>query len=172
MMSCKVAVIGAGPYGLSIAAYLHSRRLEPMVFGRVMGFWKKNMPKGMLLRSPWEGSHIGDPNQAFTLDHFGAAEGIRKDAPIPLDSFVRYGEWFQRAAVPAVDARAVTRVECIPNGFSLSLEDGDTFRTRMVVVATGLSGHEYRPPQFAQLPAALASHSSEHASLDRFAGKH
>lgn len=171
MFSYDVAIIGAGPYGLSIAAHVRAERLDTVVFGRVMGFWKNTMPKGMLLRSPWTGSHFGDPNRALTLDHFAAAEGVTRSEPIPLDFFIRYGEWFQRAAVPQLDQRTVTRVECIPNGFQLSLEDGDTVRARRVVVATGLEGHEHRPPQFSQLPPEAVSHSSGHRSLQHFAGK-
>src|SRR5579872_3897996 len=171
MLPCEVVVIGAGPYGLAIAAHLRAQRLETLSFGHVMSFWKQNMPKGMFLRSPWTGSHIGDPSHALTIDHFAASQGVPQREPIPLEFFIRYGEWFQRAAVPEVDDRFIMRVDCLPSGFSLSLEDGETVRARQVVVATGLTGHENRPPQFAGLPSELASHSSEHASLAHFAGK-
>jgi hypothetical protein len=171
MLSCEAAVIGAGPYGLAIAAHLRAERLETLVFGQVMSFWKRNMPKGMLLRSPWAGSHIGDPSRALTLDHFAATQGGERREPLPLQFFVRYGEWFQRAGVPDVDERFVSRIECVPNGFVLLLEDGEAVRARQVVIATGLEGHEYRPPQFAELPPELASHSSEHGSLAYFVGK-
>ena len=171
MTSCEIAIIGAGPYGLSIAAHLRAGGLEPLVFGRVMSFWKQSMPEGMLLRSPWEGSHIGDPSRGLTLDHFGASVRTRRQEPIPLEFFVRYGEWFQRAAVPDVDSRSVDRIESVPSGFALSLEDGETVRARRVVVATGLAGHEHRPPQFVGLPSELATHASEHSSFKRLAGK-
>jgi D-aspartate ligase len=136
-----------------------------------MGFWKQSMPVGMLLRSPWEASHIGDPSRSLTLDHFEAAQGVRREEPIPLEFFIRYGEWFQRAAVPDVDTRHVARVDYSAQGFTLSLRDGEVVRARRVVVASGLKGHEQRPGQFAGLPAELATHASEHASLGRFKGK-
>src|SRR5579871_442387 len=172
MTLCEVAVIVAGPYGLSVAAHLHSRNLAPVVFGDVMGFWKTSMPKGIVLRSPLEGSHIGHPDQALTLDHFLSVEGVERREPVPIEFFIRYGEWFQRAAVAAVDPRRVCRVESLPHGFSVSTEDGSTIRARRVVVATGLAGHEYRPPQFTHLASELATHCSAHSSLDRFAGRH
>ena len=59
----QVAIIGAGPYGLALAAHLRGRGVEPAVFGRPMSFWEEHMPKGMLLRSPWRASHISDPDR-------------------------------------------------------------------------------------------------------------
>ena len=71
MASCDVAVIGAGPYGLSAAAHLRTvKGLEVRLFGEPMSFWDRHMPAGMLLRSPWEASHISDPDGAFTLDAY------------------------------------------------------------------------------------------------------
>ena len=52
MNNYDVAVIGAGPYGLSVAAHLREQSLKVIVFGRPMSFWDRNMPVGMLLRSP------------------------------------------------------------------------------------------------------------------------
>jgi cation diffusion facilitator CzcD-associated flavoprotein CzcO len=46
-----VAIIGAGPYGLSVAAHLRSRGREPRVFGDPMKLWRMQMPKGMRLTS-------------------------------------------------------------------------------------------------------------------------
>src|SRR5258708_26015780 len=94
--TCEVAVIGAGPYGLAAASHLRSAGVETIVFGRAMEFWKHNMPQGMFLRSGWPGSHISDPRQQLSLDRFSATGQLPKCERIPLDSFVRYGEWFQR----------------------------------------------------------------------------
>jgi cation diffusion facilitator CzcD-associated flavoprotein CzcO len=44
---CDVAVIGAGPYGLAAAAHLRAANVSTHVFGEPMGFWRRNMPKGM-----------------------------------------------------------------------------------------------------------------------------
>ena len=46
----EIAVIGAGPYGLSIAAHMADANISTRVFGDTMSFWR-NMPKGMKLRS-------------------------------------------------------------------------------------------------------------------------
>ena len=51
-MHCDVAVIGAGPYGLSAGAHLKAKGIAVRVFGEPMEFWANKMPEGMLLRSP------------------------------------------------------------------------------------------------------------------------
>jgi len=68
MTACDVAIIGAGPYGLSAAAHLRTvKGLEVRVFGEPMSFWDYNMPVGMLLRSNWTATQIADPNRSLTL---------------------------------------------------------------------------------------------------------
>ena len=44
-------VIGAGPYGLSTAAHAKRHGIETLLVGDPMGFWRRHMPEGMLLRS-------------------------------------------------------------------------------------------------------------------------
>src|ERR1039458_8844169 len=72
------AIIGAGPYGLSIAAHLRHRGIPFRIFGRPMDSWLQHMPKGMMLKSDGFASDIYDPEQAFTLRQFSAEQGDRK----------------------------------------------------------------------------------------------
>ena len=169
--SCQVAIVGSGPYGLAAAAYLRSAHVETRVFGESMEFWRRQMPVGMFLRSSWEASHISDPHHALTLDAYQAAHGVELSRPVPLDDFVAYGEWFQRQAAPDLDRRRVARIEPASAGFLLLLEDGEPLRAQRVVVATGIAPFAHRPAPFDALPPALASHSSDHGDLRRFAGR-
>ena len=169
---CDVAVIGAGPYGLSAAAHLRTvKGLETRVFGEAMSFWAQNMPTGMFLRSGWTATHIADPHNALTLEAFQAASGTSFSRPVPLDCFVEYGRWYQQQAVPDLDRRVVARVESASKGFRMEFADGETMRARRVVVATGIGRFAWRPPEFKDLPGSLVSHASEHHDLHRFAGK-
>ena len=71
MTKCDIAIIGAGPYGLSVTAHLRTiKGLDVCTFGEPMCFWQRNMPTGMLLRSGWVASQIADPNQSLTLETF------------------------------------------------------------------------------------------------------
>jgi len=172
MTKCDVAIIGAGPYGLSATAHLRTvNGLDVHTFGEPMSFWEDKMPVGMLLRSGWAATHIADPNQSLTLEAFRAASCIHFSSPVPLDRFVDYGHWYQRQAVPGLDRRKIARVESDEKGFRLILHEGETVLARRLVVAAGISSFAWRPPQFAGLPSSLASHTSEHREFKRFANK-
>ena len=169
--SCNVTVIGAGPYGLSAAAYLRAAGVEKRIFGETMSFWEQQMPAGMCLRSSWDASHIADPKNEFTLDAYRDQNGNHIGKPIPLDRFVGYGQWFQRKAVPDLERRHVRGVDLDPRGFKVSLADGEEFVSKRVVLAAGISTFAVRPRVFEGIPAALASHSTEQKDLSIFKGK-
>jgi cation diffusion facilitator CzcD-associated flavoprotein CzcO len=172
MTDCDVAIIGAGPYGLSAAAHLRSvKGLEVRVFGEPMSFWDRNMPVGMFLRSNWTATRIADPDYALTLEAYQASTGDQFSLPVPLDSFIRYGLWYQRQAVPDLDQRRIVRVEGNLGAFRLLLESGEVVSTRRVVVATGIGSFVRRPAEFQSLPSSLASHTSVHRDFTQFAGK-
>jgi cation diffusion facilitator CzcD-associated flavoprotein CzcO len=168
---CEVIVIGAGPYGLAVAAHLRARGVATLVFGEAMSFWRRHMPKGMFLRSPWGATHISDPPCALTLDAFLAATGGARVAPLPLETFIAYGKWVQAHAAPDLDPRKVERIETASAGFRVIPTEGKPVHAPRVVVAMGLAHQEFRPDAFAQAPRELVSHSSDHESFDRFRGK-
>ena len=172
MTGCDIVIIGAGPYGIAASAHLRAiKGLDVRTFGEPMVFWQRNMPKGMLLRSGWEASHIADPNQSLTLDIFRKESGNHFSSPVPLDRFVDYGLWHQRHSIPDVDRRKIVTVEPAARGFRLILEDGESVLANRVVIAAGISSFTWRPPEFDSLPASLATHTSEHIDFESFAGK-
>ena len=172
MITCDVAIVGAGPYGLSAAAHLKAANgLDIHVFGEPMSFWERHMPKWMLLRSPLPGSHLSDPRKALTLQAYQAASGNAITAPLPLCRFIDYGRWFQCQAVPNADSRRIVRVEKNGAGFRLTVEDGEIWKAHRVIIAAGIETFAWRPEQFRHLPQELASHSCDHRDLSLFAGK-
>jgi thioredoxin reductase len=166
----QVAVLGAGPYGLSVAAHLLAAGIPTVVFGKPMDFWKE-MPRGMYLRSAWSASSLGAPRGRYCLDHYVQSTGTPVTKPIPLEDFVDYGLWFQRQAVPDVDETHVRTVDRAGSTFRLQLEDGRTVLARRVVVATGIRGFARLPELARELPRALATHSQDHGNFDAFSGK-
>ena len=50
-VSNNIVIIGAGPYGLSVAAHLSARGIGYRIFGKPMANWQQKMPRGMLLKS-------------------------------------------------------------------------------------------------------------------------
>jgi thioredoxin reductase len=169
---CDVAIIGAGPYGLAVAAHLRAVNVSIRVFGNAMSFWRGNMPEGMKLRSPWIATHIADPLDRYRLDDYFAEAGLPQPDQLPVENFIDYGMWFQQRVAPDLDTRAVRQVDALDDGFHLVLDDGESFFAKRVVMATGLLNHEHRPAQFDGLPRALVSHSCEHTDSGRFRGRH
>lgn len=167
---CDIAIIGAGPYGLAAAAHLHAGNgLAIRVFGEPMSFWERQMPAGMVLRSPYVASNISDPERGLTLDDFELT-GQPLSRPVGLEQFVDYGRWFQRQAFAQLDGRSVERVD--KNGsFRLEMGDGERLHARRVIVAGGIMPFAWTPPVFRGISPNLASHSSHHRDLGRFAGR-
>jgi hypothetical protein len=171
LSDCNVSIIGAGPYGLSAAAYLRAAGVETRVFGEPMSFWENQMPIGMCLRSNWGASHIADPKGELTLDEYCRQNGNHVSKPIPLQRFVDYGHWFQRRSVPNLEKRQVATIDLDRRGFRVSLTDGEQFISRRVVVAAGISTFASRPAAFEGVPSTLASHSSQQNDLRKFKGQ-
>jgi FAD-dependent urate hydroxylase len=169
--STDVAVIGAGPYGLSLAAHLSAAGVRRRIFGEPMGFWCENMPRGMVLKSQGAASSLHDPLGIYSLEAYClSTQGRCFDyrTPVPRDVFVEYGGWFQRNAVPDVERILVTDVTRCDDGFELTLAGSERVRARSVVVAVGMKYFSYVPPVLSQLPGDLVSHSSDHTDLAAF----
>lgn len=166
-----VVVVGAGPYGLSVAAHLLAKGLKVAVFGRPLSLWRENMPEGMLLRSYWWATNLSDPHKQYSFDRYCAVHNLETPDPLPIEMFVDYGLWFQQNCVPNVDETYVASIENKQNHFEVTLEDGRIIHSQKVVMAPGLQYFVYCPSLYAQLSPEVVSHASIHRAFERFAGK-
>jgi len=166
-------IIGAGPYGLSMAAHFKNHGIPFRIFGRPMDSWVAHMPKGMHLKSDGFASNIYDPNAELTLERFCAERQIQyahTGIPVRLDTFSAYGMAFRERIVPELEEKMVVSVERSSQGFLVRLEDGETISARRVVLAVGITHFEYVPENLAQLPSEFLTHSYRHRELDGFKG--
>jgi thioredoxin reductase len=169
-----VAIVGAGPYGLSLAAHLRKAGVSMRHFGHVMSLWRGHMPTGMFLKSQGFASSLSSPGGTHTLAAFCAATGrpyADYGLPVPLDTFIAYGRWFTEQLVPGVEETTVTGITAKPGCFELALATGERARARRVVVAAGVEHFAWLPGELTGLPADICTHASAHVDLSIFDGK-
>jgi thioredoxin reductase len=170
----EIAVVGAGPYGLSIAAHLRKLGLSFRIFGPAMDTWISHMPKGMCLKSDGFASDLYDPDGALTLKKYCAEQSIPyadMGLPVRLQTFTEYGLAFRDRMVPELENKKVVGIKRTQDGFSLTLDDGETFSARRVVLAVGVTHFEYVPENLSHLPAQFLSHSARHRELAALKGR-
>jgi thioredoxin reductase len=173
-MTTDIAIIGAGPYGLSLAASLRSRKVEHRIFGTPMQTWRTHMPAGMKLKSEGFASSLYDGAGDLTLGAYCSERRINyRDTglPVTLDLFCTYGLAFQNRKVPHLEMKDAVRLERDAAGFRIELANGEICRARRVVIATGISHYEHVPETLRGLPVELAGHASQYRDLEAFAGQ-
>jgi thioredoxin reductase len=174
MKKTEVAIIGAGPYGLSIAAHLRARGIGFRIFGNPMDTWLKHMPKGMRLKSEGFASCLYDAGDSFNLEAYCLEKGLpyaHIGRPVPLDVFSAYGLEFQKRFVPNLENKLVASLRKTAEGFRIQLEDEEVALAERVVMAVGLTHYDYLPPELKGFPEELVSHSSQHNTIEEFKGR-
>ena len=173
-VAVTVAIIGAGPYGLSIAAHLRSLGIPYRIFGTPVDTWARHMPAGMLLKSDGFASSLSDPDDKGTLATYCLDRGIPyhpTDLPVPLEVFVDYARDFQERFVPDLEERQVVSLDKTGGTFTLVLDDGETLTADLVVGAIGITHFGRIPEELSGLRPELVSHSSDHHDLAGWAGR-
>jgi hypothetical protein len=176
----EVVVVGAGPYGLSIAAHLRRAGVGVRIFGDRMASWRHHMPAGMYLKSTPDASSLSAPTPGSTIFDYCAAigsEALTKEDAIPIDLFIDYGLWFADRHVPDVEPESVVAVRSAGPEFEVQLSSGEELRTDSVIVACGVIPYAYTPPELLTISPAgpsangLLSHTAQHAELSAFSGR-
>ncbi|GAA3932128.1 hypothetical protein GCM10023085_11790 [Actinomadura viridis] len=162
-------VVGAGPYGLSVAAHLSHLGLDARVIGTPMEFWDTGIPRAAHLTSEPLASSLAAPIEgaAFTDRH----PGWRTGRPIPVPTFAGYGRWFAGHLVPFAEDAQVLRIDPARDRHDVLLSTGEVARARAVVVAVGMRPFAHVPPVLSALPAGLRTHSVAHRDLRCFADR-
>jgi cation diffusion facilitator CzcD-associated flavoprotein CzcO len=159
---------------LSLAAHLSAQDVDFRIAGTSMGAWVSTMPDGMHLKSEGFASSLFEPTGTFTLGAFCAAEGIHyadTGVPVKKDTFVSYGQAFQRQYVPMLEERTAVAIKRHGDGFTTQFADGGRITSRRVISAVGVERYAQLPPAVQTLPVTLCSHSSRHSSFAQFSGQ-
>ncbi len=174
MLQVETAIIGAGPYGLSISAHLRAAGLPFQIFGTPLESWRAFMPEGMFLKSEPFASSLWDPQCNFTLERFLSERQIHYQPvrnPVSLAQFLDYAEWFRQGAVGEICDVKVKRIRRNSHNFALDLADGRSLEARRVILATGQMAFRYVPPEISDLPEPLCKHSTLLGDVKAYSGR-
>lgn len=165
-------VVGAGPFGLAMAAEAAERGIDHLVLGKSMSFWREHMPAGMVLRSAADW-HL-DPAGRDTIERFLSTRGrIPSDVePLPLDLYLEYASWFEATKGIHVRSARVVRLDRSGDRFAAILDDGSVVTAERVLLALGYASFAHVPREIAALlPPEARSHTSGCVAPARFAGR-
>jgi cation diffusion facilitator CzcD-associated flavoprotein CzcO len=170
MQEVTLLVVGAGPYGVAIAAHAIEMGVDTVVVGHPMGFWTDHMPEGMFLRSgtDWhlDASSI-DTFEAFIEDCGLSTADID---PVPIAVFLDYASWFQSQKHVSVRDQLVLRLERNDDGFMAWLDDETQIAARAVVAAPGAAYFRQFPEWATHLPEGVGAHTCDLVRLHELAG--
>ena len=149
--STDLLILGAGPFGLAIAAYAQEQGIAHQVVGVPMGFWCNNMPEGMLLRSTcdWSLDPLGIHSIDAYLDKLG--KRCRQVEPLSRNFYLDYANWFQEEkAIRSIDRRVTSLVSDGTDLLAITA-DGGRIRSRCVVLAIGFGNFAHVPSELAPM---------------------
>ncbi len=167
-----VAIIGGGPYGLSLASHLAARNVPHRIFGQPMAFWSQIARAGSrrYLKSYCFGTNISSPHPGSTFADYNEPRGLETFEPCSIANFAEYGLWFQERHVDWIEPVDVANVSRRGQGYLLTLSNGDAVEASDVIVATGLANFAKMPHALRALPGALATHTARVDSFAAFQG--
>ena len=175
MRSVELLIVGAGPFGLAMAAQAQQDGLNYLVVGKPMAFWRSHMPAGMYLRSACDW-HL-DPANVHTIEAFLATRGqTPADAqPLALDFYLAYTRWFQEQKGLAIEPALVDRLDRldrVEGGFRAQMENGETIAAANVALALGFANFVHIPAELAALlPADRYAHTCHLVNFAPLVGK-
>lgn len=165
-------IIGAGPYGISVAAHAAAKKLSYKLFGYPMDFWKNQMPQNMYIRTPHDLVSFSDPEGEYTIQLFAKETNTDLESPLPRTVFVRYAFWFAERAGIQFTSELVRNVSYNGSFYTITAESGDKLEAKNVVIATGVKDFQFIPSLYSELPESYVSHTLGYTSFDEFRDKY
>ena len=147
-MEYPVAIVGAGPYGISLANHLHTQGTPFILFGKPMDLWRNHTFDSMTLRSDYATSEISHPRRKYSYENFCQYQGTNisdMKGQLPVRVFREYINWCFDQFRFAIEPQMIHGISKTQGGFSLQTESGSRLTAKRVVIASGIAHHLYVP---------------------------
>ena len=171
-MKTDLLIIGAGPFGLALAAQAQHEQIEHVIVGKPMEFWRANMPRGMFLRSACDW-HF-DPQNVHTIEAYLQSQGkTPKDVePLSLEFYLTYTDWFQQQQNIEPLPVYIKQLDRANEDFVATTINGENINARNVALAPGFRHFTHIPEDLkAKLPSGSFQHTCEYVDFTDAANK-
>lgn len=164
-------IIGAGPYGLSVASYLSFLEIPHRLIGVPMEFWHTHMSDDLQMRSTLEHTCPSNPDGLALLTDW-VTEHVHDIGPRPLATlfpheFREFMKFFVEHFGISILQRYVRSIDETDHEFLVRLDDGSGIATKNIVIAVGLGGMERTPTWFNGAANGIPiRHSAQAAELE------
>ncbi|MBT3228416.1 MAG: NAD(P)-binding domain-containing protein [Candidatus Marinimicrobia bacterium] len=146
-----VLIVGAGPYGLSLANYMSAMGQEFKIIGKPMELWKKHTFSDASLRSEMATSEIAHPQNAYSIQNFRSQNGLdigKSSERINVREYRQYVDWVLAAIPYKIQPEYLSNLSQRGDCFQAELESGEVLKAKQVVIATGVAHHLNIPSEF------------------------
>ena len=159
-----VLIVGAGPYGLSLANYMADMGVDFKIIGKPMELWRNHTFSDASLRSEMATSEIAHPHNAYSIQNFRAANGLERGKSserIGVKEYRQYIDWVLAQLPYDIQSEYLAKLSQNNNYFQAELESGEVLGAKQVVIATGVAHHLNIPAEFAKARDVIHSYYTQ-----------
>lgn len=157
-------IVGAGPYGLSLANYMSEMGQDFKIIGKPMELWKNHTFTDASLRSDMATSEIAHPDNAYSLSTFrnqkGRASGAGSER-VSVQEYRQYIDWVLNALPYEIIEVYLNNLSQKEDHFEAELTSGEKILAKQVVIATGVAHHLKVPDEFSKARDVIHSYYTQ-----------
>ncbi|MCC3372367.1 NAD(P)-binding domain-containing protein [Cohnella sp. REN36] len=175
-MNTTVMIVGAGPYGISLAYELWRLKVPFVIAGQPFSLWFDHTLGSMSIRSDYHTSEIYTRDNTFNIKRY-----IQQKFPDRADELLNHRistsvfrdylrDVLKRLPFP-IERQKVVHVKKQGALFVHTLEDGRQVISEASIMATGIENHGVIPEGLASLRSDLVLHSWQVADYENIKNK-
>ncbi|ANU10898.1 hypothetical protein BBH88_11545 [Planococcus antarcticus DSM 14505] len=175
-MKTTILIVGAGPYGVSLAHELWRKNIDFVIVGKPFDLWLSHTLNDTAIRSDHNASEIFSKDKKFNLSTFieknFPADAVEiKKSRLPNALFRAYLLDVLHKMPFSFYKKQLLSLEKSENGFIGRMEDGIQIYAKKVVLATGIGVHKKLPESLRKLETKQVHHSWNVVDYEAVKGK-